>query len=150
MAQATVRRVGEAVVLLSWLAFLASFCLPATSILEAAGTKPGTPLTGWQAFQASLDARAWLWLADSRLLWLLVFPVTNVLMLAAPAFRLLREGALIPAVILAPAAFGPWLLPPELLGDLYVGFYLWIGSYMGAALGCSILGITYLGDDFDD
>jgi hypothetical protein len=150
MAQVVVRRVGEALVLLSWLAFLASFCLPATNILEAAGTKPGTPLTGWQAFSASLGAGAWLWLADPRLLWLLVFPVTNVLMLAAPAFCLLREGALIPAVILAPAAFGPWVLPPELLGDSYVGFYVWIGSYIGAALGCFLVGLSHLGDDFDD
>src|SRR5687768_8883210 len=97
-----VRIGGKGILLVGWLAFLASFYLPATNVLGVSGSAAGKPLTGWQAFGASLWAGAsnpWVWIADPRVLWFLVFPFTNALMLAAPVFGWLREHAFVPAVI---------------------------------------------------
>ena len=137
---------GLTLLMLSWLMFLASFFLPATNVLAMAGTAPGTPLTGWQAFESSLSAGAfnfWAWLGDLRVMVFLIFPFTNSVMLVAPAFRVLGKFSFIPALILLPAAVVPWLLPHYLCGDLYVGFYLWNASYLMASLGCCQLAIAF-------
>jgi len=144
---------GKGILILSWLALLASFYLPATNVLGVAGNEPGTPLTGWQAFESSILAGAfnpWVWIADLRVLWFLVFPFTNALMLAAPVFGWLREHAFVPAIILAGAAIVPWQLPHGLTGDLFVGFYVWNGSYVLAFLGGCILAASYVVDPEDD
>lgn len=136
--------IGTAIVTSSWLMFLASFFLPATNVLEAAGTAPGTPLTGWQAFVTSISAGSfnpWAWLGDWRVMAFLIFPVTNAVMFVAPAFGVLGKGSFVPALLLLPAAVVPWLLPHELRGDLYVGFYLWNASYVVASVGCCLLAI---------
>src|SRR5437016_1703561 len=146
-------RNANKIVLVSWLAFLLSFFLPATNILVMPGAAPGTPLTGWQAFEGSLSAGAfnfWAWLGDGRVLVFLLFPFTNGMALAAPAFYTFRQYAFAPALILVPAAVIPWLLPHSMLGDLYLGFYLWNVSYVLMSLGCCLLAIGYVNESSED
>lgn len=135
---------GQALIIVGWLMFLTSFFLPSTNVLEMSGTAPGSPLTGWQAFGSSLSAGAfnpWAWLGDVRVVGFLIFPVTNAIMLAAPTYCFLKTYSLPAGLILIPAAIAPWLMPHELRGDLYVGFYLWNSSYFLIALGCLLIAV---------
>jgi hypothetical protein len=138
------------IVLVSWVAFVTSFFLPATNILQMAGTVPGTPLTGWEAFTVSIYAGVfnfWAWLGDLRVLVFAFFPFTNAVMFIAPACSCLGRYAFAPALILVPATLLPWLLPHNLLGDLFIGFYVWNGSYLTMSLGCCLLAVGCLIDD---
>ena len=146
-------RTAYNVVWVSWLAFLVAFFLPATNILVMAGAAPGTPLTGWQAFEGSLTAGVfnfWAWLGDIRILAFVLFPFSNAIMLVAPASSCLRQYSFAPALILVPAAVIPWLLPHHLLGDLYIGFYLLNASYLLMSLGCCLLAVCYSNSDSED
>ena len=77
-----------AAVAVAWLMFIGSLFLSANNRLEMPGASPGTPLTGWQAFAASLvvAAHPLVILAEPRtLLFLfLTFPFINLAMLLAP------------------------------------------------------------------
>jgi hypothetical protein len=126
--------VALTIAIASWLLFVFSFFLPATNVLVSAGAPPGTPLTGWEAFSASIWDGAlnpWVWLADLRVLLFLVYPFANSLMLFAPFYiGLLRQNAFVVAVILLPCAILPWRLPKPLTGEVFIGFYCWNGSYI--------------------
>ena len=46
-------------------------------VLQAPGKPPGTPLTGWEAFTASILCGAinpWAWMGDARVFLFLIFP----------------------------------------------------------------------------
>ena len=124
----------------AWGLFLASFFLPATNMLSVAGTSPGTPLTGWQAFTSSMIhgvMNPWLWILEPRVFLYLVYPFANLLMLITPKLAFdSPDTSLYPALILMAFGVIPWLLPTTLTGDLFFGFYCWNGSYFLMAFGC--------------
>lgn len=129
-----------AIIAIAWFAFLVSFFLPATDVVEVGGVAPGTPLSGWQAFTASLLTFAamfpWMMFAEPRCLLFLAFPLMNLLAFVAPMFALLApEEAEYLGLVLIPLAAIPLLLPHVLTGNLLIGFYLWIGSFFGMSLG---------------
>jgi hypothetical protein len=129
-----------AIIAITWLAFLISFFLPATDVVEVDGVAPGTPLSGWQAFTASLSTFAamfpWMMFAEPRCLLFLAFPLMNLLAFAALLFALLApEEAECLGLVLVPLAAIPLLLPHILTGNLIIGFYLGIGSFIGMSLG---------------
>ncbi len=145
-------RISHALVWTSWLLFLWSFFLPATNALNYPGTPPGTPLTGWQAFTSSACAvlNPIMWIVEPRVLLLLSFPSANLLMIIAPLmFRILREKSAIFAILLLPCAGVPWLMPKTLMGDFFVGFYIWNWSFVAMSLGCILASIAYSADDWD-
>jgi len=119
---------------IAWLLFVASFFLPATNVLAVGGNPPGTPLTGWQAFSSSIIAgplNIWALIAEPVVLIFLIFPLANLLMLVAPLLiATLEECAVMLAPILIVCAAIVWLLPKELTGDLFVGFYCWNLSFL--------------------
>jgi len=131
----------------SWLMFVVSFFLPATNVLVTAGTPPGTPLTGWQTFTASLSCGAmnpWMWIAEPRVVLFLIFPFANGLMLFSPLLAfMLREKAAALALFFVPCAIVPWCMPQTLLGDLFVGFYCWNGSFFVMSIGCILASLAY-------
>jgi hypothetical protein len=133
-------RMPWAIIAIAWFAFLASFFLPATDVVEVGGVAPGTPLSGWQAFTASLLTFATMFprmmLAEPRCLLFLAFPLMNLLAFAAPLFAMFApEEAEYLGAVLIPLAAIPLLLPRVLTGNLFIGFYLWIGSFIGMSLG---------------
>ena len=140
-------RISFATIVASWLLFVLSFFLPATNILGKAGTLPDVPLTGWQAFTTSIFCGAmnpWMWIAEPRVVLFLIFPFANSLMLIAPLMSImLREKAAALAIFIVPCAVVPWCMPKKLLGDLFVGFYCWNGSFFAMSLGCILASLAY-------
>lgn len=136
---------------IAWLLFVLSFILPATNVLQVGGTPPGTPLTGWQAFTASISSGAFfplMWIAEPRVLLFLIFPIANSLMLLVPIFLpVLRENSAFLAVPLLLCAVIPWFLPKTLVGDLFIGFYLWNVSFIAMSLGCGLATLAYHAKD---
>lgn len=127
-------------ILTAWLLFIVAFFLPATNVMQVAGTSPGTPLTGWQAFRASLECLAaspLVWFAEPRSLLLLAFPIGNQLMLIAPWLVFANRGQL-ELLTLAFAFFAilPWFLSKGLTGDLYSGFLIWNAAFVLMSAGC--------------
>jgi hypothetical protein len=130
---------------LAWALFIASFFLPATGSYERAGTPPGTPLNGWQAFVMSIEALAikpYVFLIEPRALLFIAFLIINPLMFLAPVliFGLQDEAWLLGTLYMA---FGivAWMLPPPLVGDVLFGFYLWNASFFGMGFGCILMGM---------
>ena len=139
--------ISPALIVASWLLFILSFFLPATNVLQMGGTPLGTPLTGWQAFTTSVSCGAmnpWMWIAEPRVFFFLIFPWANGLMLFAPMISfMLREKAAALAFFLVPCAIVPWCMPRTLLGDLFAGFYCWNGSFIAMSIGCILASLAY-------
>jgi len=133
---------------LAWLMFIASFFLPATDVVEMSGTAPGTPLTGWQAFTTSLEifghpVTLLLIPKEPSLLLLLAFPLINLVMLFSPLPALAWEEAWMLSGVFLLFGFVPRLLPRELIGNLFVGFYLWDLSIFMMGVGCILASIAW-------
>ncbi|HEX6960423.1 MAG TPA: hypothetical protein VF175_01040 [Lacipirellula sp.] len=137
-------RPARAIIAVAWLMFFTSFFLPATNVLEAAGTAPGTPLTGWQAFSATVLALHPLAvLAEPKILLFLAAPVINLAMIIVPLASLVAARAGLRAgPLLVPLAIVPFGFPDKALGDLYSGFYTWVASIALMAAGCIWLGLS--------
>lgn len=135
-------------IMAAWFAFVASFFLPATNVVERAGTAPGTPISGWCAFQTPIEvifSHPLIILAEPKMLLFLAVPLINLMILAAPLMALLmREYAHLLGLFFIPAALFPFFLPKTVTGDLYIGFYLWILSFVVMTIGCIWLGISSL------
>ena len=140
-------RFALATTAVAWLLLVVSFTLPATNVLEVAGTSSGTPLTGLQAFYGSLRTCAFsplIWIAEPRVLLFLIFPIGNSLMLLAPMLLpMLREKSAILAPPLVLCALIPWFLPKSLLGELFFGFYLWNMSFIAMSIACILASFAY-------
>jgi hypothetical protein len=129
---------AKVVVLSAWLIFIVSFFLPTTNALEMPDTKPGTPLTGWQAFilsQKILAIQPLTILAEPRTVLFLTFPFINLAMLFAPLAILMWEDAWILSGVFVPCGLFPWIFPKDVTGELFAGFYLWDASFFVMALG---------------
>lgn len=133
-------RIAFATIAAAWLLFVLFLVLPATNCPAVADHPLGAAVTGWQAFIDSLLSVALhplLWLAEPRFLLILILPFSHGLMLLAPAIILRdREKSAVIALVLAPSAFVPWLLPQPLSEELFAGLYCWIASYFLMTLGC--------------
>jgi hypothetical protein len=134
-------------IVVAWLMFVASFFLPATNVVGRPGTRPGTPLSGWDAFYSSLmilGAHPIIVIAEPRSLLFLTFPLINLAMILIPLFALGDpEHAPVFGAPLAPLGLIPLLLPKTLTGDVFVGFYLWISSFFAMSAGCLWFGLCY-------
>lgn len=140
------RLFGALIVGVGWLAFITSFFLPATNVVERGGTSPGTPLVGWDAAISSirvLAAQPLVFVVEPRAWLFLIFPLLNLGVLLSPAVAVSmpkKVGWL--ALVLLPAAIVPQTLPKTLTGDLFVGFYVWIGSFVTLAVGYILISLT--------
>ncbi|MGO8925816.1 MAG: hypothetical protein ACLQU3_02810 [Limisphaerales bacterium] len=143
------RHLPVVVVVTAWLMFIVSFFLPATDVVELGGTAPGTPLTGWQALTTSVDSfghpLTFLFvLKEPRTLLLLAFPFINLIMLLAPlVVALVWEEAWMVSGVFLLFCFVPWLLPKELTGNQFVGFFLWDLSFFLMGAGCILASIAW-------
>ena len=120
-----------------WLAFIASFFLPAINSLEAAGKKPGTPLTGWQAFMCvQLLIHPGAIIEAPRVIVLAPFIViANGMAALSPALRLLgRWHAIVSSPLLFIGAMAGLSLPSHATGEVFVGYWLWIWSLAGLSI----------------
>lgn len=139
----TVEKAGMIAVGMAWVMFLASFLLPATNVLQTSGSAPGTPMTGWETMCAvQAVANPFVLLLEPRALILLAFPIANLAMLLAPLLLPAAED-IWPAAALAflLAAVLPCFLPADLLGDRFIGYWLWQGSFGVMAAGWGFVGI---------
>lgn len=137
-----VRRLPAAVVFTAWLTFVVAFFLPATNVVEMSGTKPGTPLTGWQAFTSSLEVLAvqpLIVIAEPRTLVFLAFPFVNLAMLLAPVVALGWDDSWLVSWLFVLCGVLPWVFPKDVTGELFVGFYLWDASFFAMAIGCILV-----------
>lgn len=140
-------RLAGATIAAAYLLFVTSMFLPATNILQRAGTPPGTPLSGWQALSSIqvLGAQPLVFVAEPRALLLVTFPALNLLMLLSPLFVAIQRGwSFWLAFFLVPGGLLLLALPESLTGDLYVGIYAWIGSLFLMSAGCIWLGLGSL------
>lgn len=132
------------VVLTAWFIFLFSFFLPASNVVSGGGASPGTPLTGWETFTSSillLAGQPLVILAEPKALLFLTFPFINLLMLISPFVALgEHERAPLLALVLVPFGLLPMALPKILTGDVFIGFYAWVGSFFLMSAGCLLLG----------
>jgi hypothetical protein len=77
---------------------------------------------------------------ESGVLWVLVFPLTNALMLVSPMFVLSsRANAWMMAPPLIVSGVIPWLLPSLLRTDVLIGYYVWDASFFLTAIGSLLL-----------
>jgi hypothetical protein len=132
--------IAAAFVAIGWVLFIVSFCLPATNVVEAAGTPPQTPIAGWDAAILSLrviSAQPIVILAEPRSLLFIVFAVVNTVMLLSPPFVLFapKRAFWLAAVFIA-AGLVALSLPKDLVGDLFIGFYAWVASFFILSAGC--------------
>jgi hypothetical protein len=133
------RLIGALVVGTGWLVFVTSFFLPATNVVERGGTPPGTPLVAWDAAISSvtlLAAQPLVLVAEPKAFLFLLFPLLNLSVLLSPAIALQApDKAAWMATVLVLAAMVPMTLPKSLIGDVFVGFYAWLGSFIIMAIG---------------
>ena len=86
----------------------------------------------------------WMWIAEPRVFLFLIFPFANGLMLLSPMLAfMLREKSAALGFFLLPCAIVPWCMPQKLLGDLFVGFYCWNGSFFVMSIGCVLASLAY-------
>ena len=139
------RYFSAVIVSAAWLIFIVSFFLPATNVVAASGTPPGTPLTGWQAFMSSLEVLAvqpLIIIVEPRTLLFLCFPFINLAMLLAPVVVLAWDDAWLLSGLFLLFGLLPWLFPKHVTGDLFVGFYLWDLSFFTMLVGCVLASIS--------
>jgi hypothetical protein len=122
---------------------LASFFLPATNVLQTGGTAPGTPLTGWEMMRCTLLAvHPIVLLVEPRALFLLAIPLANLAMLLSPLFFPAAERIWPSVAFVFVLAGGlPWILPSILVGDQFIGLWLWQASLFAMAVGWVLAGI---------
>jgi len=140
-------RLAGGTIAAAYLLFVASMFLPATNILQRAGTPSGTPLSGRQALSSIqvLGAQPLVFVVEPRALLLLAFPPLNLLMLLSPLFVAFQRGwSFWLAFVLVPGGLLALALPESLTGDLFVGFYAWVGSLFLMSAGCIWLGLGSL------
>ena len=129
---------GYTMFIIAWSAFVVSFFLPASALVAWPGE--GETLKGWQAMIEAYSALAMLLLGEVRATVVLLFPLINGMALIAPLFVFAaRRSAPFLAVVLGVCGIVPWCLPPILLHELRVGFYIWDASFFVMALGCIVL-----------
>lgn len=142
-----IARVGRCIIVLGWCIFVASFFLPATNVLQMPDSAPGTPMTGWDAMWSihvlgsPVVYLAFLF-AEPRAFVLLAFPFANLAALASPCFLstadeigpYLAFGFLLAGIL-------PWFIPPLLLADRFIGYWLWQGSFFVMAAGWHLAGL---------
>ena len=134
------RNIHLGLVILTWGVFLASFAMPATDVLV---TQTADAMTGWQACVAAVEiplahpvALLALTLDNPTTLLLFAVPIVNTILFFSPVFAARRPFSWLYSPLLAVAGIMPWLLPGELLGNLFIGFYCWNGSFWVMTLLC--------------
>lgn len=138
------RFTGACILAAGWLLFVVSFFLPATDVLQRAGTPAGAPLVGWQAARAAwvaLAAQPLVFLVEPRALLFLLAPLANLIALLSPLLAIgapQRAGGL--AIVFLLAALAALSLPKTLTGNLFIGFYVWVGSFALLSAGCAWIG----------
>lgn len=123
--------------------FVASFFLPATNALETPGSAPGTPMTGWETMcSVQVVVHPFVLLAEPRVFLFLLFPILNLAALVSPRLVPAAED-IWPAAALAFLLVGSlaWFLPTTMLGERFVGYWLWHSSFFVMAVGWSLFGI---------
>ncbi len=127
------RRIHFGLVALTWFVFLMSFVLPWTNVMVG---HDGKPIPGWRACLYSVaiplaDPVILIALIRSDPASLLVFivPLANLHMFVSPVFAARRPLSLFFCPALAFGGIVPWLLPGELVGNMFIGFYCWNGSF---------------------
>lgn len=139
-------RIGLLILAAGWLLFVASFALPATDVAELPGTPPGTPLNGWQAMSSGVLSVFYfplILVAEPRTLLLLLLPVLNLGIFVCPVLLMYadEEDAPLFGTFMLICGVSISLLPWNLVGNLYYGFYCWTGSILVMALGYFVLGV---------
>jgi hypothetical protein len=134
------------IIIVGWLAFIASFFLPATNVVERGGAPPGTALVGWDAAVSSVQlvaAQPLVIFAEPKALLFLLFPLINLVALLSPLVALSNPTkAAWLAIVLVPVAAMPLTMPKPLVGDLFIGFYFWSGSFLVMGIGYIVVGLT--------
>lgn len=136
-----IARVGRGIIVIGWCLFVASFFLPATNVLQMPGSAPGTPMTGWDVMRSlhvlgsPVVFLAFLF-AQPRAFVLLAFPFTNLAAFASPCFLSTSDevGPILSYALLI-AGILPWFIPPGMLGDRFIGYWLWQASFFVMAAG---------------
>lgn len=123
----------DAVQLLVWAIYLASFWLPACDRVASPSAPPGMALTGWEAFRVSvLLVHPIQLLVDFR--GLVIVPavvVMNALMFMAPPLDISLRGRLsFAAPLYLLGAVGAALLPGDILGHVFIGYWTWVASML--------------------
>jgi hypothetical protein len=123
--------------------FCWSFFLPATNVLERGRTPLGTPLTGWEAFVSCFYVlHPLVFVAEPRTFFFLAAPLMNAAMLIAPLIAIVEYGSgYIAGAVLTLLAIIPLFIPSSFVGDLFVGFYSWLGSFLIVGVGCILVGV---------
>ena len=90
-------------------------------------------------------------IGEVRVLLVLLMPVINGIAMAAPLFVIRsRKTASFFAVLLGLFGITPLCLPPLLLHNLRLGFYVWDTSFFLMAVGCSVIaGSGHVSSYFD-
>ena len=104
-------------------------------------------MTGWDAMRSvhvlgsPVVFLAFLF-AEPRAFVLLAFPFTNLAALASPCFLSTSDevGPILSYALLI-AGILPWFIPPVLLGDRFIGYWLWQGSIFVMAAGWYLAGL---------
>jgi hypothetical protein len=127
-------------IIVAWLLFVVSMFRPATNVIGS----DERPATGFEAAMACASGlltvySVLLTILDGRAIVLWGSPFFNVVMLLAP-WLVYRNpaNALWIATILVPAAIGPLILPAAMTGDVFVGFYVWVASFVVMIIGCAL------------
>jgi hypothetical protein len=139
-------KAAMATVAAGWVAFVASLFLPATNVVERGGTPPGTPLVGWDAAVSAVTvplSSPLVFLAEPLVLLLIPLAAVNVVLLASPLVVAgVPDRAPWLAAVLLPAGVVAVFLPSSLKGQVFVGFYMWVGSCIVVAAGCVAAGLS--------
>ena len=111
-------------------------------------------MTGWQtmcALQLFINPFVLLGIvvAQPPAVMLLAFPFTNIAALVSPCFLSTADeigSYLAFAFILA--GILPWFIPPAMLGDRFIGYWLWQGSFFVMAAGWRLASLDHQYSNF--
>lgn len=126
----------------AWHGFLWSFFLPALDRTQGTGSATGTPISGWEAFkllQAVFCPLVWVLKPTVLVLFPIIY-VSTIFASLAPVWGVLREMRLVAVIIIFPGVVCAIALPRDLTGNLYCGYYLWVGSMLAE---CILLGVDW-------
>lgn len=129
----TVRRLGALAAIL----YVVSWCVP---VIETHGDLLAGRSWGWQAFLFAISPLLGNDMDGHplQLVWMVSSALTNLVLVAALGLLFWRTDRLpsaLPRVLVGAALMNAgWLLLPNMLRDLRVGFYLWLCAFVvGAA-----------------
>ena len=127
------------IIVVSWLAFVVSFFLPAHDDLGQLILADRSLPTGWSSMVENcwyITVRPIVLVVEPRLVGFLVFPFVNAFVLVSPLLIYAAGEDCRPiAVPLLLFSVAIWLMPSNFHDGLLLGFYLWNLSPIGIAIG---------------